>query len=512
MLQSSAPALTTPHIITFMIDDLDRASLDRLVAAGLVPNIRKHLIERGTDFRQSYSTDSICCPSRATFFSGQYVHNHGVKTITVGSRHIYPSDATGQGGEGTFLPTWLQAAGYETALFGKYLNGYGSEVKNGETRIPQGYNYWLALQGANTYKVFGYDYNENGTMHAGGTDAASYQTDFIRDRAVAYINSINPKTPQFVYIAPTAPHTEVGEDRPGFATYGSTFSWTVRPAPRHERYMDGDESNGEVPAINDQLPNYNESDATYSSKPGWMKEGVPSMTITQRAGAARQYKQRMAAMLAIDEMVGAVVDALAARGMLDNTLLLFTADNGYFLGEHRLAEKGAPYEEGLRVPLVIRAPSSTTAANACPLLVGNHDLAATISDYANAKPTRKADGRSLRSLIEGKGTSSRRNLLIEHYQEATHIQALDVVWPYGAIRTQSTPENPQQSANEIYTLFERENVVNKTEYYDLNNDPYQLNNRGTQLSSTDAASLSRRLGALRTCAGSECKSAEDAPK
>jgi N-acetylglucosamine-6-sulfatase len=504
-------ATPTPHVVVFMLDDLDVRSFRRLLGGGWLPNVQRYLVDQGVTFENSFSTDAICCPSRTTFFSGQYTHNHGVLDITRGTKYLFPSDATGQGGEASFVPSWLQTRGYRTALFGKYLNGYGGETATAGTRVPPGWNRWLALQGATTYSMYGYGYcNATDTascVQATGGDAANpaaYQTDWLRDQITAYIAGLNPTTPQFLYLAPTAPHTETNESQPpGLLTYGSVFQWQVPPAPRHQLLIDGITSNGEVPAQDTTIPNYNESDTTYVFKPGWMTQNVPAMNATQQGWAARQYKQRLASMLAIDDMVGAVMGALAAKGMLSSTLVVLTGDNGYFLGEHRLGEKGAPYEEAIRVPLVIRAPGGAHAATTTAI-AANHDLAVTIADYSGAVPTRTVDGRSLRPVLQAPASSwSRENLLVEHYQEKGPV-VFAAIWPYGTVRTQSV------NGNAMYTSYEttQSNVI-KAELYDLIADPYQLYNTVSTAAAARLASLQTRLANLRACKGTSCATYEN---
>jgi arylsulfatase A-like enzyme len=270
-----------PHVVVFMIDDLDQKTFSLLVNSGRLPNIKKHLVDRGVIFDNSFAGDSICCPSRATFFTGQYVHNHGVLDVTKGVGYLFPFDKTGQGGEQTLLPVWLQNSGYKTALFGKYMNGYGVTDGGNPARIPKGWNKWLAFYSNSTYNVYNYNYNEDGILKVGGSNESDYQTDFISRKVSAYISETSNTTPHFIYVAVTPPHTLVSENAllPGLA-YGGAFNWEIPPAPRHQYLIDGNSSNDEVPSLDRSIANFNESSQSYALKPDWMQQNVPLMSTT----------------------------------------------------------------------------------------------------------------------------------------------------------------------------------------------------------------------------------------
>jgi arylsulfatase A-like enzyme len=488
-----------------MIDDLDQDSLDLLLSLGYLPNIKARLVDNGVVFTNSMSTDSICCPSRATFLTGQYTHNHGVYDVTKGAGYLYPpqNDSTGQNGESTLLPTWLKAAGYRTALFGKYLNGYGTTDGGDPSRIPTGWDKWLGLYGMATYQVYGYTYNEDGVTRTAGTTDADYQSDFLASKAEEFLAGVSTDAPLFLYLAPTPPHTEMPEVwSTGVLSYNVVYSWEVPPPIRYEFLVDGDLANGELPEQDQSAPNFNELDV--SDKPDWLRNDVPSLGQQAKTWAARQYKQRLASTIAIDDFVGRVVNSLDSRGMLDDTLLVFTSDNGFLLGEHRLVEKGVPYEEAIRVPLVIGG-AGTQAGSQCAALVGNHDLAVTIADFAGATPTRETDGRSLRPWLTNASTASSRNqLLIEHYQEQTLVRAFDIIWPYGGLRILGAKPGLFVDYGPVPGA-----TVTK-EYYDLATDPDQLDNAYSSLGTLTGNALTDRLSNLSACVGLECRQAEDA--
>ncbi|MBC7792800.1 MAG: sulfatase-like hydrolase/transferase [Clostridia bacterium] len=511
-----ASSRARPHLVVLMLDDVDGPTFDRALSVDLLPNIKKYVVDQGVNFSANYATDSICCPSRTTFFTGQYAHNHGVRDITQGSRAIYPDDATGQGGESTFLPVDLQSVGYNNALFGKYLNGYGEETADAQTRIPPGWNQWLALQGNGTYNMYEYPYNENGTYKIGGAeddptsnvDDPDYQTDFLARQIAAWLSSdrVDPASPQFIYMAPTAPHIGVPEARQLF-TYGASFAWPVEPPHRYMGLIDGDPANGEVPSQDTTSANFNETDSTFALKPGWMTQNLRRLTPNNLAAAATQYKQRLASFKGVDDLVGTVAAELEARGMLANTVFIITADNGFLLGEHRLSEKGVSYEEAIRVPLVVRTPYSTNKGNGCSLMAANTDLAATLLDYGQAASPRVIDGRSLRPLIAtATPTWNRAKVLIEHFQENTGSVVFDIIWPHGTVRTRIGAANTQ------YTHYQTdEQDVITREFYDLATDGAQVNNLQSGLSVDEIAVRDAEVATLQACSGDACLAAENSP-
>jgi N-acetylglucosamine-6-sulfatase len=221
--QALAPPRTRPNVVVLMTDDQTVADLE------VMPTARRLLGERGVTFNNSYVSYPVCCPSRASFLSGQYAHNHGVLGL-------YPP----RGGYGRFdrwscLPVWLREAGYATAHIGKYMNGYGSQVPDD---VPPGWSEWYGAVDDSTYRMWGYTLNENGERHTYGSpfdeDPNLYQTDVYRDKAVDFIERRAPSgRPFFLSVAFLAPHHESDAIRAG-------TGHLVRPAPRHAGTLDPD--------------------------------------------------------------------------------------------------------------------------------------------------------------------------------------------------------------------------------------------------------------------------------
>ena len=500
--RSGAPA--RPNIVVIMTDDLDVHSLEAALDLGLMPFLRQHVVERGFQFTRAFVTNSLCCPSRATFLTGQYSHNHGVL-----SNHG-PYGGIRQLKDDSTLATWLHEAGYRTGHVGKYLNGYGIDLTTGidsgvpqhdPTYVPREWDDWQALVDTTTYRVYGYTLNDNGRLVA----PPAYQTDELASRAVDFIREAEAmdEAPFFLAVMPLAPHVEI-DDGVGFGEWRDVWRWTIRPASRHA----GSVSAPFLPALK---PSFNELDL--SDKPIWR----PRLGAGDVAYLVRQYRDRLASLRAVDDLVGRVVDALAAGQELDRTAILFTSDNGFLYGEHRLSEKLVAYEESIRVPLYLRVPGLGPPASIDAIAL-NNDLAPTIADLARVVPGLPVDGRSLLALLaEGPPSGWRKRLLVEHWWTDSVYEAPS----YAAVRTGPTHDVAPDS---LYVEHYDQNYPQMAdgkpepvlfrELYDLRQDPGQLGSlHGDPSRAGQVAELARVLVELRRCGsealgGSPCQEVE----
>ena len=393
-----------PNIVFILADDQDTESMP------FMPQLKSLLADQGATFTRNFVTTSLCCPSRASILTGQYPHNHGAL-----------SNAPPAGGFATFLANgkesvtvapMLKAAGYRTIFLGKYLNGY----PNGDpAHVPPGWDDWHADWGTGSPGVPDsgdyYDYlmNDNGVLTQYDHGAQDYLTDVLTQKAVAAIQAAVAKGPEpfFLYVAPPAPHT---------------------PAFRADRHV-GFFSDAYAPRV----PSFDEADV--SNKPGWLQD-FPLFTTRVEQRIDFLYKDRLAAMLAVDDMVGKILQELNADGRLANTFVLFTSDNGFLIGPHRFPRgKEAPYEESIRVPLVVRGPGVPTGQALDPL-VANIDFAPTFAEWAQAVGADAMDGRSFASLLRGPIPADwRKDLLLEHWQNV------------------NDPDNPANVQGGIPTFF-----------------------------------------------------------
>jgi arylsulfatase A-like enzyme len=441
-----------PDVLLILTDD------QTLESMRVMERTRRLIGDEGTTFANATVSTSLCCPSRATLLTGQYAHNHGVrdnKPPLGGYLRLEPHST---------LPVWLRQAGYSTAHVGKYLNGYGHGTP---AVVPPGWTRWFGLVDPTTYRVYDYRVSDQGKVVSYGEDEDDYQTDVLAAKAEEILRAFaSADRPFFLSVAPVPPHLERSDE--------SGKGVAPRPAPRHE----GSFADEPLPA----KASYDEADV--SDKPPFVRK-LPRLGEKARDRTLQIYRARLASLLAVDDLVDRLVRALAETGRLDRTVILFTSDNGFFSGEHRLLDgKYYPYEESIRVPLLIRGggfPKGRVAQQ----VVSNVDLAATIVALAKAQPGRVLDGRSLLPLALEAQTARNRGVLIEGFGPEKQRPS------FAAIRT------PR--------WLWAEYGDGSRELYDLSTDPLELTSRHRDPTLADLrASLAARLAKLRRCAGAGC--------
>ncbi len=493
---SVAQAAAKPNIVVFMIDDLDVRSLDTLLARGMLPNIQSRVINRGSSyyFSESFVTRAQCCPSRATFLTGQYAHNHSVWT------NDPPYGGVGRFNDTSTIATWLRTAGYRTGLVGKYLNGYGSTTA--QNYVPPGWDDWQGLLDFTSSRPYHFNVNDNGSI----IQHTQYNTDVMASRAADFIRESNTAQPFFLYVAPSAPHLSINPQYNACAAAGASpweftnvpielLGWghTVYPAPRHQGRINGNTTLFPLP----MPPSFNEPDI--SDKPAWYRN-FP-MSAADIDCLQKNYWHRLESMLGIDELVGAVDLELSKKQVGSNTIVILTSDNGFMLGEHRLLHKGQAFEESIRVPLYI-AHSGAAGPRTISRLALNNDLAPTIAAFAGVTPPANhvIDGRSLLPVLGGATPAVwRKRFLIEHWSTLPSVAPAD----YFAVRTGVAP---------LRKLVDYPKVVSDTtrEYYDLGIDSYEMNNlKGRPDRQAEISVLADFLNRLRVCAGPSCVAIED---
>ena len=435
-LRESAQADPPPPNVVIILTDDQR--FDELTN---MPNVNALIADQGTRFTRYHFTTAVCCPSRAAMLSGQYNHNNGVTNNAAGANF----DSSNS------LATMLDTAGYQTSYIGKYLNGYSCGKP-----IPEGWDDWQAL----CYRVqnkYGYRIRDNAATVSYGSTTADYQTDVLNTRAVETLSEFATNgSPFFTVVAPTAPHGP------------------LQPALRHKSAFPD--------YVMPKRPNFNEEDV--SDKPAWIQALSPAKVIS----IDRSERKRLQMLLAVDDMVGDIVDELTTNGTLDNTIIMFASDNGFMRGEHRIRlGKDHLYTESVTGPFVMRGPGIPVGAtnNA---LIGNVDLAPYIVARAGATPTIDFDGRDFQPTFADPLALENRAFL--HHRP-------------GSSRFPQTPSAAGITTEDglRYTRFD--NGVE--ELYDLLVDPYEMTNvANTPAYALVEGELATMLTTLRTCAGTPC--------
>ncbi len=455
-----------PNIVVIMTDDEDVAAHD------FMPKTKALIEDQGTTFANYFISYSWCCPSRASILRGQYAHN----TNIVGNEPPWGGYETfhALGLEQSTLATWLQAEGYRTAMIGKYLNRYVPEQDD----VPPGWDDWYV--GGNAHPSYNYALNENGQVVEYGSRPEDYLNDVLTRKAVQTIRrAAAAGQPFFLYVLPYNPHS------PSVA------------APRHEGMF----AHAELP----RPPAFDEADV--SDKPAFMRQ-LPPLSDKQIAHLEYEYRRRIASLQAIDDMVESVVVTLRDVGQLDDTYLIYSSDNGFHMGEHRLiAGKNTAYEEDIRVPMVMRGPGVPAGAR-IDALVGNIDLAPTLAEIAAVAIPDFVDGRSFLPLLQNPQSPWREAFLIERRRlEEQSIRQ--------AAYTRLTPEELDRfgvlhglrTADLAYVEYGN----GERELYDLQADPSQLDNLIDEADADLVATLAQRLAALAACAAERCRRLENLP-
>jgi N-acetylglucosamine-6-sulfatase len=458
--RSLAQTASKPNILFILTDDMKQRDL----TLKYMPNTQSLLANQGVEFTKAYVTRSLCCPSRASTLRGQYTHNHQVWV------NVPPSGGFwkfyDQGLESSTIATWLDIAGYDTILIGKYLNRYGLDRSGNyapTTYMPPGWDEWYAWEG-NYQSDTTYDINENGQV-VRYQRSLKHDTDLHADTAVNFIRRTAGGAPFFMHLAPNAPH------HPAYYASRHANMFSSEPLPKPS--------------------SFNEADV--SDKPQWV-QNKPRLSSSKIQELTTFNRDRLRALQSVDDMVGRVVNALSDMGELSNTYIVFTSDNGIYLGEHRLEAKAAAYQAAPRVPLVIRGPGLPQGVTRSQMAL-NNDLAPTFSSWAGVTPPSFVDGRSLSPLLTVTPPATWRTaFLVEHRKSPEEYAYVRAIPNYDAVRTTQ------------YSYVEYE--TGEKELYDLNVDSTELTNIYPSVSQELRSNLQARLDALKSCAGAECKRAE----
>jgi len=441
--QLESRVLLTNHLPNIVLINTDDQRFD---SVAFMPEVLAEIAAEGTTFENAFVTTPICCPSRASLLSGQYAHTNGVvhNQAPLGAFQNFDDTST--------LATWLDDAGYETGIFGKYMNGYDRFADENadplDVYIPPGWDEWHAFVGAG---YFNYRLANNNVIETYGSLENEYSTDVLAGLVDDFMraNEASDDDPFFVYFAPKNPHVP------------------IVPAPRHVGALDG--------IALHRPPSFNEAD--FSDKPAWAQSKLPLLTAQEIADLDAFRQGSLESMLSVDEAIGTFMDTLRELNELDNTVIIFTSDNGHLWGEHRYVNKGVPWDESIRVPLMIYDGRNPVQQSSDALAL-NIDLGATILDTAGLTVPSSVEGAPLTPFLNGETTETvtwRTDFVVEAYKGDGGR--------YAGVRSEEW----------LYVEY----VNGDFELYDMVNDPYQLDNRaGDPALAVTQAQLAARLQAL----------------
>jgi N-acetylglucosamine-6-sulfatase len=451
-LAAQQPANPRPNIVVILTDDMRDSEFSELERTAELFGTN------GTTFPNFFVTTPQCSPSRASILTGLYAHNHGVRQngLPLGGWDVFHEN----GLEERTIAKALDDAGYHTVFAGKYINGFPVDGD-----VPAG---WDEFYATGEIAFTDFTLNENGVPATYSAESGAYSTDVLLGKLLHAIESTPNHAPLFLLYAPMAPHAP------------------ARPAARHEKAFRRAEL--------ESTPAHNEEDIT--DKPEYVRKG-PAIDDEARSSLTRLQRKRLASLLAVDDAVGSMWDALAAHDRLANGYIFFLSDNGYLLGEHRAVAKQVPYDAAVRIRMLAYGPGFE-AGTVDTRLTANIDIAPTLAAIAGIQAF-AADGISLLD------TTERDALLIENHASPYDMEDISSDstkrWPptYQAVRT-------DRYLHVVYETGERE-------LYDYHVDPFELDNLLADWEghapSDEAVAIARRLQArlseFSTCSLETCR-------
>jgi arylsulfatase A-like enzyme len=443
-----------PNIIFILTDDYASNLVD------FMPNL-KAMQGEGVTFGNYYVSNSLCCPSRSSIFTGMLPHNNGVRTNTKpnGGYEVFMQ----QSDDKKSFCVALQNAGYKTAMMGKFLNGYLPR-KHGP--LP-GWSDWF-VSGAG-YRNFNYDVNRNGEVLHYGNAPGDYLTDVLSARTDSLIRAWKDH-PFFIEIASFTPHAP------------------FIPAPRHEKLFD-DAKAPRTPAFNKQAD---------STAPGWMRKLKP-LDTNQINRIDNIFRNRLRCVQSIDEMLGNIRKTLNETGGAANTYIFFSSDNGYHLGDYSMLQgKQTPFDIDIRVPLIANGPR-VAKGKLQEAIVSNIDLAPTFAALAGVQLSGEPDGRNIEHLLLEKNTEKinwRNFAIIEHSRVTYDVNDPD--------RQEAEDGRlPSYTAIRFHDLLYVEYETGEICCYDTKKDQYELQNIASALPKSLKTKLHTLLLAAKKCGGKD---------
>ncbi|KAF2875643.1 arylsulfatase [Massariosphaeria phaeospora] len=447
---------TRPNVVFIVTDDQDAQwnSLD------FMPQVQEHLVKKGTNYKKHYCTVSWCCPSRVSIFTGKAAHNTNVTNVQ-DPYGGYPQFIR-EGHNENWVPLWIQQAGYQTFYTGKLMNA--QNITNYDEPFISGFNGSDFLLDPNTYSYMNPIFQRNHDKPIPHRN--EYSTDLVKQKALGFLDDAakDPSTPFYLTIAPIAPHSDIGFQATGGDPPFAVDVSAPISAKRHE-HLFADEIIPRTPNFNPEVP----------SGVDWIAE-LPRLNAENITAADEWHRQRMRSLMAVDEMVGEVIARLERHGVLDNTYIFYSTDNGYHNGQHRLGPgKNCGFEEDINVPLVVRGPK-VPKGKEVELATSHTDLGATWFKVMGIPHREDFDGAPIpltESDIQKLSDSgkAREHVQVEYWGYTRPAESQDTDTPkynntYKAIRVVG------QEYGFYYSVW----CSSVNELYDMKADPGQMNN------------------------------------
>jgi arylsulfatase A-like enzyme len=533
------PLNPNPERPSFVVVQTDDQTLDGLyatfnafpgaAATRSMPNTLDLIAKKGMTFNRYYVPYPLCCPSRVSLLTGRYSHNNGVKGNVQPNGGYYGFSFRAAASHN--LATWLQGAGYRTIHIGKFLNGYGDEPYDDGIHVPPGWSAWHTMLKADTNHYFyGYTLNENGQLSPPYGESGSWETreygtrdpfgcpfEPTEERPCLYATDIfnwiareemlgtPPEQPFYLQVDYTAPHGDFRKPA------------GPEPAIRHYDWFKG----ARVP--HDRSEGFDEGNV--SDKPRFIRE-AQHLSPTEKRAYKVYYEKQLESLRAIDDGVKEIVDTLGQLHRLRNTYIIFTSDNGFFFGEHRLlGGKFLAYEPATHLPLLIRGPGVKQDASTGEL-AANIDIAPTVLQLAGVEADKSIDGRSLVPFLRDPELRTRRPILFESFVETNDVNAQGAITSSGEGdggpsggngSTGARAKSSRAHASLLAPPKDYEGIRlgpykyiawpdGEKELYDINKDPNELNNLVKVPNFFPIRNfLHRQLRRFENCVGRECR-------
>jgi arylsulfatase A-like enzyme len=430
-----------PNFLFIIVDDMPKSMLEHM------PTVLGRIGAEGMVFENFYAAQPLCSPNRATFLTGRYPHNHRLQTNVAAAKTFHESGLD----QNTVATDLKSMAGYKTALIGKYLNATGGSERD---YVPPGWDRWVSLASAHNPTILA---NIDGTWADTGVSTTG-EARWLSDHADSFIRA-NEDGPWFCVLSLRAPHGP------------------YTPSADSEHYAD------DIPLRRTESFGEPDGDGGVSDKPKELRRKALSAARIAKIEATQE--GMLEELQDVDREVGRLLDVISSTNQAERTYIIFTSDNGFLLGEHRLVGKDLPYKEASILPLVVRGPGVAPASK-CEAAASMVDVRATLANLAGVAGDVAHDGRSLAALFSGTPATWRQRLLLESppYKK-------NVGW---------------------FALFEPPHIyvewsTGAKELYDLAADPAEL--RSLHASRPELViTYSTRLAALKTAQGDALREAE----